>query len=312
MTSQPAADPLHGRRRQAHRASVVVLALALGCAFALVHPRDAQATSYRFWTYWAGDSGSWAFSAIGAARRPPDGAVEGWRFEVSPASSSSQPPRTSPSFADLCGGRTPAAGDKLVGIVIDYGTSADAPPGERPPSSVATSCQEVSSDATGYAVLGAVASVRTAGGLVCGIGGYPARGCGEPVADPAPTPTPTRTAESGPGAGTSGPGSPGSAGRSGGAGPSSSSGHGTQPQPSRSSGPGDGAHHNHANRSGHQASPDTGTGSRDTAPTDPAASPVAATDVGTGSGGSPAGVLVGLGIVGLVVAAGVVVARRRT
>ena len=67
------------------------------------------------------------FSNQGASRRPADGGVEGWRFAISPATSSTIPPRHSPSFSSLCGNTPAEDGKKRVGLVIDYGTSSDAP-----------------------------------------------------------------------------------------------------------------------------------------------------------------------------------------
>jgi hypothetical protein len=164
--------------------------MAIAVALSLVGgwgAAPAQATSYRFWSYWTGGS-DWTFSNQGAARRPADGAVEGWRFAISPATSSTIPPRHSPSFSTLCGNTSAEDGKKRVGLVIDSGTTADAPEGESPPALIAT-CAVVPDDATGYDILLTVAQLRTDAGLICGINGYPATECGVAVSDPAPTPT---------------------------------------------------------------------------------------------------------------------------
>lgn len=166
------------------RRAVVVLAATTAALGWVVAPADA--TSYRFWSYWSGGS-DWTFASQGASRRPTDGAVEGWRFAISEASSSSTPPRHSPGFAQLCGDTDPVDGNKRVGLVIDAGTDADAPDGESPPALVAT-CVVVPTDANGYDVLAAAGmQLRTDGGLICGINGYPATECGVPVADPVET-----------------------------------------------------------------------------------------------------------------------------
>jgi hypothetical protein len=282
------------------RVLAVGLALVLGVGAWWALPTTANATSYRYWTYWIGDSGNWAFSSVGAARRPPDGGVEGWRFEVSPAASSSQPPRTAASFAAICGSAQPAAGMKRVALVIDYGTASDAPPGERPPAGIVKVCQEVAADATGYQVLGAVAAIRAQGGLVCGIGGYPATGCGEPVADPRPTSTPTTASSPPPGGATSGgSGTP----------PPSAAPTATPAAQVRAS------HHSRRHPLG-SSSPGAADPTTAAVPS-PAPSTVTtpaadAQQTGSGSGppSGPAGLLVGLAVVGLLGAGAWWMARR--
>ena len=161
----------------------------------------ASAAPYRYWSYWHGSTAGWSFSPVGASLRPDDGSVEGWRFAVSPATGSRTPPRASPGFAAVCGGTAPMDGHKRVALVVDYGTSADAPAGQRPPRGVDTYCAVVPTAGTGYQVLAAYAAVRAEGGLVCAISGYPVGECGAVVA-PGPTPSasarPTATARPAP------------------------------------------------------------------------------------------------------------------
>src|SRR6185436_7171112 len=111
----------------------------------------------------------WTFSSVGATYVPPGSSVDGWRFGVSTGAGSIKP-RTASSFTGICGGRAPAAGHKLVGLVVDYGTSADAPAGQHPPAGIDSFCADVVTGANAYQVLSAYSSVRSAGGLVCGIG----------------------------------------------------------------------------------------------------------------------------------------------
>jgi hypothetical protein len=105
-------------------------------------------------------------------------------------------PRAQAAFGSLCPGMGPAAsGEKRVAVVVDYGTTDDAPPGERPPGAgtVRVECVTVPADVKAVAVLNAAGvSLRWgSNGLVCGIDGYPRTECAAVVADP--TPTPTRT-----------------------------------------------------------------------------------------------------------------------
>lgn len=163
--------------------SVVATVIAAG----IFGAPAADATSYRYWTYWQGSSGSWAFSTRGADRVPLDGTVDGWRFAISEAAGSSTRPHISSSFDAICRGKDPVSGMKRVGLVIDYGTVADSPPGQSPPSGAVARCLVLPTAATGYDLLVAATSIRVAGGLICGISNYPTSGCGDPVAEPKPT-----------------------------------------------------------------------------------------------------------------------------
>lgn len=263
----------------------------------------ADATSYRFWSYWVGGS-DWTFSSQGAARRPADGSVDGWRFAVSPASSSTIPPRHSPTFDSLCG-RTPAQdGKKRVGLVVDPGVSGDAPGGEAPPPIIAT-CAVVPQDANGYDVLMTVATLRSDKGLVCGINGYPATECGAPVADP----TPSRSDD------PTGPGGSSSSGNSGGDdngggddATAGGQGNDTKAGSADDKGASKGTRDNDAKREkGAEASGPTG--SDDTDDTVVAASTTSSP--ASPSSGSPVGVLIGLVVIAAVGAVALVVRRRR-
>jgi len=186
------------RRRPLALGLLVPLA-ALALVLAAAAP--ASAASYRYWTYWHGTSaGGWTFSPVGATYRPADKSVEGWRFAVSGTAASTQP-RMSSSFLVICAGRTATTGNKLVALVVDYGTSTEAPQGEQPPyTAPRTYCADVAQTANAYAILQlyspGAGGIRSAGGLICGIHGYPARECGVVVAPlPSPTPTPKPTSQ---------------------------------------------------------------------------------------------------------------------
>ncbi|WP_344581465.1 SCO2322 family protein [Streptomyces lunalinharesii] len=160
----------------------------------------AQAQQYRYWSFWdgkpaaAGAAASWAYATEGpGTARPADGSVVGFRFTVSADSAKAAGPRTAPDFAALCD-RTPArSGAKRVGVVLDFGTAADAPSGERPPAG-RTACAQVPTDAAAGEALAAVAKPLRydANALLCGIAGYPRSGCAEQVsgggAEPSATP----------------------------------------------------------------------------------------------------------------------------
>ena len=191
----------HGRRAAGTTAVVLALAVAVATLCGGVFSRTAQAaTAYRYWAYYVASGASWQYSQRGpAAEHPADGEVQGWRFAVQADSTGSLAPRTTPDFAKLCASTAAVAGQLRVGIVLDFGTAADAPAGEKPPAGVVTGCVHVPSGASGVAVLDAAVGtgqVRIGAGLICGIDGYPKSECAPAVNVSTPTPaaTPTRVA----------------------------------------------------------------------------------------------------------------------
>ncbi|WP_405873368.1 SCO2322 family protein [Streptomyces sp. NBC_00005] len=161
-------------------------ALLLAALFlTLAGSGQAQAAGYRYWSFWDDDGGRWTYATQGpATARPSDGDVQGFRFSVSEDSGDSAKPRGAASFPVICA-RTPAQdGKKRVALVIDFGTAADAPSGETPPAR-RTACAQVSADATTADALASVAKPLRydTNALLCAIGGYPQKGCGEQVAD---------------------------------------------------------------------------------------------------------------------------------
>lgn len=167
------------------RSAAAATAAALAVVAVVLVAPPADAAAYRYWTYWQGSTGAWAFATQGPATAvPADGAVEGWRFAVSTeAGTASDAPATAPDFASICAGTPAQDGSKRVALVVDTGPAGIAPAGEQPPAPVAT-CVVAAPDATGYEVLRSVLTVRVEDGLVCGIGGYPADECA-PVLDEA-------------------------------------------------------------------------------------------------------------------------------
>lgn len=158
-------------------------------------PTAAQATTYRYWTYWTGGQ-SWTYSQRGPGFLvPTDAAVEGWRFAVSAQDGSSADPPASPStYEQLCPNQPAApAGRKRVAVVIDFGDPAIAPNGETQPAN-STSCVLAPARATGLQVLQQVAQLRFhSSGLLCAIAGFPDKECPGQSANAVKTPAkPTR------------------------------------------------------------------------------------------------------------------------
>lgn len=145
---------------------------------------QAQAAGYRYWSFWERDGVRWTYATQGpSTARPADGDVQGFRFAVSADSADATRPRGTADFASICAGTPAAAGKKRVALVIDFGTAADAPSGERPPAR-RTACARVGPDATTAEALAAVAKPLRydTNALLCAISGYPEQGCGEQVA----------------------------------------------------------------------------------------------------------------------------------
>ncbi|QNE79448.1 hypothetical protein F0344_26705 [Streptomyces finlayi] len=162
-----------------------VLLLVLGGLPAVLGAGSAQAAGYRYWSFWESDGGKWTYATQGPSlTRPDDGAVEGFRFAVSEDSQDAAQPRRAPDFEEICAGTPAQEGRKRIGVVIDPGTAADAPAGERPPAPRAA-CAQVEPDASGAQALASVAAPLRydSNALLCAISGYPASGCGEQVAE---------------------------------------------------------------------------------------------------------------------------------
>ncbi len=182
------AAPAKATRTHGHvRARVQVLAAVLA-ASALVSfgaAGSAHAAGYRYWSFWDRAGDHWTYATQGpSTARPADGDVEGFRFAVSEDSQDATQPRGAASFAAICAKTPEQDGTKRVALVIDFGTAADAPGGEAPPSpSPRTACARVSSGATTAEALAAVAKPLRydANALLCAIAGYPGTGCGEQV-----------------------------------------------------------------------------------------------------------------------------------
>jgi hypothetical protein len=189
----PAAPASRARGRARTRARrAAALLLAAGVVALLAAP--AAAAAYRFWGYFQWDGTTWVFARQAPAETvPADGAVEGWRFAVGDEAATKLP-RAAGDFALICGDTAAADGQKRVAVVVDYGTPADAAEGAGEPPAARGACAVVDEQATGSETLAAVADQRVENGLVCGVDGWPASGCGEPVAGTAPAdPTGTVT-----------------------------------------------------------------------------------------------------------------------
>ncbi len=145
----------------------------------------AQAASYRYWTYWQGDTGTWVVADTGPGDHTVvDEDVQGWRFAIT-SDAAMQGPDNAPVFAELCPDQSAAGaptGQLRVAVVIDAGFTADAPAGQSPPADV-VSCVTVPEGSTGNQALAAAGAVAEDSGLICSINGYPEGECSPEVPD---------------------------------------------------------------------------------------------------------------------------------
>lgn len=178
--------------------ALAALLLATVCAL-VAGAGPAQAAGYRYWSFWERDGDHWTYATEGpSTARPADGEVQGFRFAVSEDSRDAVQPRGTASFTDICGTTTAGQGRKRLALVLDFGTQADAPSGQTPPEPRQV-CARVPADATTAEALAAVAPPLRydSAALLCAIAGYPAKGCGEQIADGAGTATKPTDAASG-------------------------------------------------------------------------------------------------------------------
>ncbi|MFH8730093.1 MULTISPECIES: SCO2322 family protein [unclassified Streptomyces] len=164
------------------RRSLAVLISGVLCAL-VAGAGQAQATGYRYWSFWDRDGSAWVYASQGpSTARPSDGDVQGFRFSVSEDSQDSAKPRGAASFDAICADTPAKGGEKRVALVVDFGTAQDAPSGETPPKA-RTACARVADDATSAEALAAVAKPLRYNNqaLLCSIAGFPKTGCGEQV-----------------------------------------------------------------------------------------------------------------------------------
>lgn len=166
------------------RGGRLLIGALLAALLGLLAAVPAQASGYRYWSFWDRDGSQWTYASQGpSTARPDDGAVQGFRFSVSADSKDAAKPRGAADFGTICA-KTPAEDDrKRVALVIDFGTPGDAPGGESPPKA-RTACARIADDATSADALAAVAKPLRydSNALLCAIANYPKSGCGEQVA----------------------------------------------------------------------------------------------------------------------------------
>ena len=170
-------------RRRLGALAVLLLALVFVAGTA----RTAEAADgYKYWNYFHVTGGKYLFAQTGPGDyTPKDGSVEAYRYGLSSTAEGLAPRTDATTYTgdEICAGTEAAEGEKLVGVLVDYGTAADADGGATPPEPRAA-CAAVPANANGQQVLDAVADVRVEKTLTCGIDGYPVKGCSVTVKNP--------------------------------------------------------------------------------------------------------------------------------
>lgn len=162
---------------------LLVTVLLMGLGTGTAHAADG----YKYWNYFHVKAGKYVFATTGPSDyTPKDGSVEAYRYGLSSTAAGLAPRTAATTYTvdEICRASPAAkAGQKRVGVLIDYGTAADAAQGESPAEPRAA-CAVVPTKATGQQVLDAVADIRLDKQLLCGIDGYPVTTCSVTVKNP--------------------------------------------------------------------------------------------------------------------------------
>ena len=175
-------------RKSPQKATPVLLLLIFVLSqFAPITPASAADKGWRYWGYYQAAPGAtkWTAAMTGPTVDIEDGAVEGWSFVFSSDDIPSTPPMVKPNFASICGKTKADKDTKRIALVVDFGSKAYAPKGEKV-QKVITTCVRTAKTSQGIDVLGMALKVRAAkSGLICGLNGYPAKECGVEISTPA-------------------------------------------------------------------------------------------------------------------------------
>jgi len=175
----------HLRSRKKITATAILLMAISNLSFA--SSANAADKGWRYWGYYQAAPGAktWTAAMTGPTVDIKDGAVEGWSFVFSADDIPSIAPSVKPDFQTICGKTKSDKDTKRIALVIDYGSKAYAPKGEKVQKTF-TTCIRTAKASQGIDVLGQVAKIRAdKSGLICGLNGYPAKECGVEISTPA-------------------------------------------------------------------------------------------------------------------------------
>ncbi|PHX66394.1 MAG: hypothetical protein CK518_04470 [Actinobacteria bacterium] len=165
----------------------ILLALTVLATSILVAPSaNAADKGWRYWGYFQAAPGktAWTAAMTGPTVDIADGAVEGWSFVFGSDDIPSLAPKVKPDFEKICGSTKADSDTKRIALVVDFGSTAWAPKGEKVAKTF-TRCVRTAKTSQGIDVLGQVVKIRAASsGLICGLNGFPAKECGVEIATP--------------------------------------------------------------------------------------------------------------------------------
>jgi hypothetical protein len=166
--------------------STVILLLTVS-NISIISSASASEKGWRYWGYYQAAPGAktWTAAMTGPFVDIKDGAVEGWSFVFDATDIPTIAPSVKPDFRSICGKEKADKDTKRIALVIDYGSKAYAPKGEKVQKTF-TTCVRTAKESQGVDVLAQVAKIRAAkSGLICGLNGYPAKECGVEITTPA-------------------------------------------------------------------------------------------------------------------------------
>ena len=167
--------------------SIFLTLLLLLTSILVLPSAEAAGKGWRYWGYFQSAPGksTWVAAMTGPTVDIADGAVEGWSFVFSSDDIPSIAPKVKPNFKAICGKTKADSDTKRIALVVEFGSPAWAPKGEKPAKTI-TRCVRTAMDSQGIDVLGQVVKIRAAAsGLICGFNGFPAKECGVEIATPA-------------------------------------------------------------------------------------------------------------------------------
>lgn len=166
--------------------ALLITLLILTTSAIVIPSSQAASKGWRYWGYFQAAPGKtvWTAAMTGPTVDIADGAVEGWSFVFSSDDVPSVAPKVTPSFKSICAGVKPDPDTKRIALVVEFGSKAWAPKGEKVSKTV-TLCVRTAIESQGIDVLGQVVKIRAAAsGLICGLNGFPAKECGVEIATP--------------------------------------------------------------------------------------------------------------------------------
>ena len=152
-------------RKKITAGAILILAFS---SLAFAPSANAAEKGWRYWGYYQASPGA-----------------KGWSFVFSADDIPSIAPSVKPDFQAICGKTKADKDTKRIALVIDFGSKAFAPKGEKIQKAF-TTCVRTAKASQGIDVLGQVAKIRAnKSGLICGLNGYPAKECGVEISTPA-------------------------------------------------------------------------------------------------------------------------------